>query len=616
MEAGAPRFWTPRIRSETRADGSILVWQADPLPPHEGRTTDALVRWAREAPGRCFLAQREGGGDWRRVSYAEALDAVSRLGQALLDLGLSAERPLLILSGNGIAHALLALAAQHVGIPSAAISPAYALVATDFGKLAEIAAQLTPGLVFAEDGAPFARAIAAAFAPDLPVLVLRNPPAGRRALLLADLLRTEPGPGVAAAHAAVGRETVAKFLFTSGTTGTPKAVIQSHGMITANQAMVRDCFAFLADRPPVVVDWAPWNHTASGNKVFHMVLTNGGTYHIDEGRPTPAGMAETIRNLREIPPSWYFNVPAGYEMLIAAMEADAALRRNFFRDLAMMMYAGAGMPQHLWDRLRAMARATLGRPVLLTTGLGATETGPFALMCMEEQEHPGNVGIPARGVLLKLVPQDGRLEARLKGPSITPGYWRNPALTAAAFDAEGFYRLGDALRFAVPGDPARGFLFDGRIAENFKLGTGTWVSVGALRARLVNDLGGLARDCVIAGEDRDYLAAILFPDRAALRALLPPGEAVADADLAAHPAVRAALAERLSAHAEAATGSATRVMRAILADAEPSFETGEVTDKGSINQRAVLRQRPHLVAALYGEGDPRVVTAGRARPAA
>lgn len=600
------KLWSPQLEWEQRPDGSWLIWRADPLGPYPRRVTDRLIDWAGRTPNRPWLQERGADGAWTGVTYAEALDRARRLGQAILDRGLSADRPLLILSGNSVDHGLLAIAAQHVGVPSAAVSTAYSLVSGDHGKLRDIVGQITPGMVFADDGTRYAKAIAATIDPSVPVVVRRNPIPGRACLLLDDLLKTEPTEAVDRAHEAVTPDTVAKFLFTSGTTGSPKAVIQTHGMLCANQEMVADCYAFMREEPPVLLDWAPWNHVAAGSKTFNLVLFNGGTYYIDHGKPTPDGIKETIRNLREVSPTWYFNVPVGYEMLAHAMEGDEALRESFFRDLKLMMYAGAGMAQHTWDQLNALSEGTLGTRVLLATGLGSTETAPFALKSSELLDSAGNVGIPAQGVVLKLTPVGDRLEARMKGPHITPGYWRNPKLTAEAFDEEGFYCLGDALRFAVPGDPRRGFFFDGRIAENFKLRTGTWVGVGALRATLVNDLGGLARDAVIAGEDREELGALLLPSWPDLRALLPDGGALDEDALLAHPTVREAIRQRLRGHARAATGSATRVMRVMLLDRPLSIDRGEVTDKGSVNQRAVLRNHPDLIEALYGD-DPRVI---------
>jgi feruloyl-CoA synthase len=355
----------------------------------------------------------------------------------------------------------------------------------------------------------------------------------------------------------------------------------------------------------VVVDWAPWNHTASGNKVFNLVIYNGGTYYIDGGRPTPDLIGRTIANLREVSPTWYFNVPLGYQMLLDAMETDRALRERFFARVQMLMYAGAGMSQPVWDRITRVAEQMVPGGVLLCTGFGSTETGPFALMCTDRQRTAGNVGIPAHGVTLKLLPEGGKLEGRLKSPSVTPGYWRNPELTARAFDDEGFYRFGDAFRFAVPGDAAAGFLFDGRLAENFKLASGTWVAVGPLRAQLTNDLKGLASDVVIAGEGHHELGALVVPDWSALRAL------VADPDLDGaallhHPVVRHATAKRLAAHAARASGTAGRVTRVIYLEVPLDFDRGEVTDKGSLNQRAVLRHRADLVESLWTD-DPRVI---------
>jgi len=510
---------------------------------------------------------------------------------------------MIILSENSIAHALVALAAQHVGIPSAAIAPAYATVSNDFEKLKDIVGQITPGLIFADDAAPFAAAISEAFSPEIPVVCLRNQPSGRPVHRLSDFFAVEPGPAVDAAHAAVGPDTVAKFLFTSGTTGSPKAVIQTQRMLCSNQEMIADCYAFLRDDPPIVVDWAPWNHTASGNKVFNMVIYHGGTFYIDKGRPTPTGMRDTIANLREISPTWYFNVPAGYEMLVHAMREDEALKQTFFRDLKMLMYAGAGMAQHTWDALEELSQQASGEAVHIGTGLGSTETAPFSLYCTDPQDRPGNIGIPSQGITLKLVPIEEKYELRLKGPNVTPGYWRNPQLTAAAFDDEGFYMIGDAVKFAVDRDPRRGFSVDGRTAENFKLQTGTWVAVGKLRAQLVDQFGGLIRDAVITGADREELGALVVPFYPARRKLVLGGEDLNDTETLARPEVRAALAEKLEAHARAASGSATRVMRIIALKEPPRFDRGEITDKGSINQRAMLSHRADLVAALYDGGD-------------
>jgi feruloyl-CoA synthase len=481
--------WSPEIAWERRADGTLLVWQKAPLPDYPPRLSDRIAHWARTRPDRVWMAERAEDGGWAPMTYGALLPAIRSLAQGLLDLDLSAERPLAILSGNSIAHALMALAAQHVGIPSAAIAPAYSTAASDFTKLRQVRAQISPGAVFAEDLGVFAPALDAVFA-DLPRLGVR----GAGQAVGWDRLRATPATAaVDRANAATGPDTVAKFMFTSGTTGSPKAVIQTQRMLCANMEMVRDCYRFFETVPPVVVDWAPWNHVASGNKVFNMVLYNGGTFYIDAGRPMPGAFADTLRNLREVSPTWYFNVPAGYELLVEAMREDGALAQRFFADLRLMMYAGAAMGAHTWAELDRLAVEVTGARVLMSTGYGATETAPFALACTEPQAGPGNVGVPARGLTLKLVPVGDKLEAHIRGPSVTPGYWRDPAQTAEAFDAEGYFNLGDALRPVDPEDPGRGFLFDGRTAENFKMATGTWVGVGALRKALTDALEGLAR---------------------------------------------------------------------------------------------------------------------------
>lgn len=604
------RAKTPRdqsavtLHSETRPDGTILVRQVAELGTYPRCMTERFLHWADVDPDRLWMAERGEDGEWQRVTYGQGAAAIRAIGSALLLHGLSVERPLMILSGNSLAHAMIALGAQHVGIPSAALAPAYALSGQDRGKLAQVVEQLTPGMVFADHAGKYLPAIDAVLGEDIPLVCLTGSSSTRKVIGFDSLLDTQPSAASEVAHKAVGPDTVAKFLFTSGTTGSPKAVIQTQRMLCANQAMVAKAYGFLKDEPPVLVDWAPWNHTASGNKVFNMAIYNGGTYYIDDGRPTPADIGRTIRTLREVAPTWYFNVPIGFQFLLDEMDRDDALADHFFSRLKMLMYAGAGMSQPVWDRLSAMAARKVDGGVPIVSALGATETGPFALYYSDKKDRPGNIGIPAVGVTLKLVPQDDKLEARIKSPSVTPGYWRNAKLTAEAYDEEGFYKLGDALRYAVPGDPHAGFIFDGRLAENFKLATGTWVAVGALRAALVNAMGGLISDAVIAGEDRDDLRALLIPNWTRLREIAGPSS---DDPLAA-PAVHAAIEQALTDHSSAATGSASRVVAALVLDTPLSFDKGEVTDKGSVNQRSVLRERADLVAALWA-GDARVISA-------
>jgi feruloyl-CoA synthase len=585
---------------EQGAGGVIHLRTKQVLAPYYNNLSEPLEHWAKAAPDRVFLGQRDTEGRWRTLSYAQVLTLIKRIGAALLRRGLSPERPIAIISGNDIEHALLALAAMVVGVPYAPISAAYSLLSTDFGKLRAIVGLLTPGMVFANDGGPFARAIEAMMPSDAELVVTRNPPADRKATLFSDLIGAEDDAGVTAAQSQVTPDTIAKFLFTSGSTGNPKGVINTHRMLCSNQAMIAAGFAFVADEPPVVVDWLPWSHTFGSNHNFNMVLVNGGSLYIDDGNPTPPGVPKTARNLREIAPTIYFNVPKGYEALVPHFRADETLRKNFFSRLKVLFYAGAGLNQTTWDDLAQLAIETTGERIIFLSSLGSTETSPLALACTFDFDRPGNIGLPAPGVELKLVPNEGKLEARLRGPHITPGYWRQQQLTRDAFDAEGFYKIGDALKFADPADPGKGFLFDGRIAEDYKLSTGTWVSVGPLRARFIDAFAPCVRDVVFAGPDRDDVVALVFPDVEACRKLAP--EHAADAAPGAildDVRVRLKFAGLLQALAASSPGSSTRVMRAILMAEPASMDKGEMTDKGSINQRAVLKNRAALVDELY-----------------
>jgi feruloyl-CoA synthase len=586
---------------EREQSGVIHIRTAQVLPPYYGNLGEALEHWAKAAPDRVFLGQRDETGGWRTLTYAHVLAVTKRIGAALLRRGLSPEKPIVVISGNGIEHALLGLAAMGVGIPYAPISAAYSMLSSDFGKLRTIIELLTPGLVFAHDGGPFARAIYAAVPEDVELVVTHHPLGDwKKMTLFTDLIGDEDAAGVAAAQRRVTPDSIAKFLFTSGSTGNPKAVINTQRMLCSNQAMIAAGFAFVADAPPVVVDWLPWSHTFGSNHNFNMVLVNGGSLYIDDGNPTPPGVPKTARNLREIAPTIYFNVPKGYEALVPHFRADAALRENFFSRLKVLFYAGAGLNQTTWDELTQLAVETTGERVIFLSSLGSTETSPLALACTWDFDRAGNIGLPCPGVELKLVPNEGKLEARLRGPHITPGYWRQEALTREAFDADGFYKIGDALKFADPDNPGKGFLFDGRIAEDFKLSTGTWVSLGPLRARFIDHFAPLVRDVVFAGPDRDDIVALVFPDLEACRKLAP--EHAADVSPAAvfdDVRVRLKFADLLQALARLSPGSSTRVVRALLMAEPASMDKGEMTDKGSINQRAVLKNRAALVDELY-----------------
>ncbi len=596
---------------ERRSDGAIVMRSPHPLPAYPQNLTQRLVHWAATAPHRVFLAQRDASGGWRTLTYAQTLEAVRAIAATLLARDLSPERPIAILSGNDIEHALLGLAAMHVGIPYAPISVPYSLLSQDFKKLKTIVDVLTPGLVFAANGKAFARALAAAVPPGLEVVVTANPPSDRGAALFADLLAAQPTSAVDVTHANVGPDTVAKILFTSGSTGQPKGVINTQRMLCANQAMIRCGFAFLAEEPPVLVDWPPWNHTFGGNHDFGMVLDNGGSLYIDEGKPLPGAIEATVRNLRDVAPTIYLNVPKGFEMLLPYLRSDAALRERFFSRLKVLFYAGASLAQHVRDELQELAVETTGERIIFLSSLGSTETAPAALACTWETELTGNIGLPLPGVALKLVPRDGKFEARLNGANITPGYWRAPALTAEAFDEEGFYKIGDALKFADAGDPAKGLLFDGRLAEDFKLATGTWVNVGPLRAAFIAVCAPFVRDVVLAGADRDEVTALIFPDLDACRTLAPDlAPDVAPAVLLADPRVRYEITGRLDQMARLCRGTSDRIVRGVLLAEPPSLDLGEMTDKGSINQRAVLAYRAALVEDLYADpSSPNVIVA-------
>ncbi|HEU4353419.1 MAG TPA: feruloyl-CoA synthase [Burkholderiales bacterium] len=558
----------PAAVVERRADRSILLRSPHALGPYPAELTERLEHWARVAPDRVLFAQRS-GSSWRTLSYRNALARARRVGAGLLAKGLSAERPLVVLSGNDLEHALLHLGALYAGIPYAPVSPAYSLLSTDFAKLRSIFALLTPGLVFVAQKNPFQKALDAA---------------ARGIEVIDTLPEAEPGAALEQAHAAVGPDTIAKFLFTSGSTDVPKAVINTQRMWCANQAMIASQFVFFSDEPPVIVDWAPWHHTAAGNHDFGLVIYNGGSYYIDDGKPMPGAIETTVRNLREIAPTWYFNVPRGYEALLPYLRSDAALRANFFSRVKLLWFAGAAIAQHVFEEIKALARKTTGEDILFLTGLGSTETAPYTMGRMWETDDATNMGLPPPGVEIKLVPLEGKYEARIKGAHITPGYWRQPELTAGAFDEEGYYRLGDT--FALDrGDPARGLLFRGRMAEDFKLSTGTWVHVGPLRARFIEHFAPLVRDVVITGEGRSEVGALVF-----LATKLSAAE----------------LDERLKTLPS--TGSSNRIARVLVLEEPPSLDAGEMTDKGSINQRAVLKRRSALVQELYADS-PRVLLA-------
>ncbi|MFD0668377.1 feruloyl-CoA synthase [Ramlibacter sp. MAHUQ-53] len=595
------------------APGCTYVTSEQALAPYPGRMTDRLVHWAKVKPDHTLFAQRDPalGGDWRRLSFAQALDAARRIGQALLDRGLSAERPLVILSENSLSHAMLALGAMYAGVAFSAASPAYSLVSKDYDKLRHLLDTLTPGLVFATDWPRFQHAIEAVVPADVEVVLDDAAGAtsarGHRITPMSALLATEPTAAVDAAMQATGPDTVVKFLFTSGSTKQPKAVVNTQRMICSNQQQIVQSIPVLAEEPPVLVDWLPWNHTAGGNHNFHMVVYNGGSMYLDEGKPTPALIGETLRNLREVAPTWYFNVPVGYEALARAMETDDTLRRNFFSRLRSMLYAGAALSQQVQDALYALAEREYGERIVMTAGLGMTESGPFALFVTNPHAQAGHVGLPAAGLEIKLVDMGDKREIRYRGPNITPGYWRSPEETAEHFDEEGFFRTGDAVAWIDPQDVHLGVKFDGRIAEDFKLATGTFVSVGPLRGRIAAAGAPYVQDAVITGLNKNEIGALVVPTQALAKLSgLPAGASLAAVAEAAP--VRAWLQDLVDRLAADATGSSNRVARALILTEPLHMDKGEVTDKGSINQRAVLKHRADLVEALHAGTAPGIVT--------
>jgi len=585
------------VAVERRSDGALILTSRVPLPQAAPNSGTWLRRWAAEAPSRVFLAERSGAG-WLALGYAEVLARVEALASALLARGLGAERPLAILSGNGVDHALMSLAAQYVGVPVVPMAEQYSLIPEAAPRLRDVLARVTPGLVFVDDASRYARALAVPELEGIEAAATRPAGAVRAVTPLAELDRGAAGVGRDAARDAVGPETLAKIFFTSGSTSSPKAVRCTHGMLCVNQAQIGAVWPFLGERPPVIVDWLPWNHVFGGSHNFNMMLANGGALYIDHGKPTPKGFVTSIENIRDKGGTIAFNVPAAYGMLIAEMRRDPGLRRAFFAELDMIFYAGASLPQDMWAALEEMALAERGGMPLMASSWGMTETAPSSIMVHAPIERAGMLGAPLPGVTLKLIPDaDLRCELRVKGPNVMSGYHRDPARTAEAFDDEGFLVTGDAVRFVEPSEPSRGLAFDGRISEDFKLLTGTWVHVSKLRVEALPALAPLAQDLVIAGHDRAEIGALVFPT----------------AEARAQPAAElaAALAAKLAALAARATGSSTRIARLLVLDEPPSLAEGETTDKGNLNQRKVLARRAALVERLYDDADPAVI---RVRP--
>lgn len=583
----------------TRGDGARVLRSPFDIGSYPRSVTERLWHWADVRPEATFLAKRDASGQWQHLTYGQARRDVLAIAQYLLDRGLTSDRPIVILSENDLDNALLGLAAMHVGIPYAPISPPYSLLSKDFEKLRHAIDLLTPGLVFASDGGRYQAAIEAAV-PAGTEVVLTQGQVNRPFTAFSQLTQAVARREVATASAAVQADTIAKFLFTSGSTKAPKAVINTHGMMCSNQKMFAHCFPFLEETPPVLVDWLPWHHTFGGNSNFGLVLFHGGSLFIDEGKPTPQGSAETMRNLREISPTIYFTVPKGLEDLVLAMQGDADLASNFFRRLKLLYPAGAALSASVRQGFDELAVAACGERIPMSMSLGMTETAPFAISAHIPEWQAGVIGLPAPGLQVKLAPAGDKLEVCYRGPSITPGYWRQPELTDEAFDAEGFFRSGDAARFISESDPQKGLRFDGRIAEDFKLVSGTWVNVGEIRAKVIAAGAPYVQDVVVTGHDRSEIGVMVFLQPATCRSLSPALSAYSTlAEIARDDVVRSHFSGVLEALNRESTGSSNRIVAALLLEEPASMEHGECTDKGSINQRNTLRIRSKLVDAIY-----------------
>ncbi len=600
-------FSHENIQVVWREDGCVLVRSGIPLQAYPQRLSDRLVHWAQHVPERTFIAKRDANGAWRRISYGAALATARCIGQGLLDRRLSADRPVAILSGNDLEHALLACACLYAGVPYAPVSPAYSLVATNFEKLRNVARTLTPSLVFVSDAKIFSHALGSVF-PDVEVVATQTAGLNRPVTSFQALAETKATAVIDAAQTAITGDTIAKFLFTSGSTSIPKAVINTNRMLCANLQMLQQTWPFIAEEPPVLIDWLPWHHTFGGNQSFGLTLYHGGELYIDEGRPTPDGIAATLANLREISPTIYFNVPRGWDEISYALSQDESLRHAYFRRLRMQFFAGASLAQPVWDRLNRIAEAHCGERIVMNTGLGMTETAPAALLVVQDEAHAGHIGLPVPGVELKLVPysQGGyqKLEARYRGPNVMPGYWRAEEPTRKAFDDEGFFCSGDAVKWLNPEQPTMGFVFDGRITEDFKLDSGTWVNLGAIREAARTAGAPYIQDVVIVGPDRPELALLLVPNIEECRRLAGAATSVLRADVLAHPSVFAFFQTLVDIINSNATGSASFVARALVLQAPLSLDKGEVTDKGSVNQRVVLTGHHELIEALYSGQAP------------
>ena len=594
-------FAPARATATELPGGGLVIESPVALGEYEAHLGEMLRRWAKHAPSNPFLAHRNENGAWHQLLYGKAADQANSVSQALLDRNLSFDRPVMILSGNSIDHALLSLGAMQVGIPVVPVSPAYSLQSTDHQKLIELFKLCSPGLIYVSDPEQFAPALARLPLEDAELVIGSKGAENLQATTFAELLATTVTAEVDQAFDAVGPDTIAKILFTSGSTGAAKGVLNTHRMLCSNQKSLALVWPFMERSRPILVDWLPWHHTFGGNHNFNLVLRNGGVMYIDTGKPAPGLIRQTVENLREISPTIYFNVPAGYSMLLPFLEDDEALCKRFFGNVKLIMYAAAALPQDLWDRLEKLSVKTLGRKIPITSAWGATETAPLATTAHFPIKEVTNIGIPVPGVSLKMVPFGDKMELRVKGPNLTPGYYRQPELTENMFDEDGYYRVGDAGALIDPLDPGRGIVFDGRIAEDFKLTTGTWVSVGAVRVNVIAATSPLIHDAVVTGSNRDHIGLLVWLNESGCNQFLAASGKAASEPLISNPLIRAKLVKDLARYNTRYPGSSRSIHRLMLMCQPPGIDTGEITDKGYINQRAVLDHRADLVQRLHGD---------------